>query len=198
MLLSTTTKELEGKLKTLFTTLVADQADKIATIRLSMTLPPAQIATAIGILVLTNPADPLQTWVNITYLVTTKASGNKKIDQYAATVSFANLRRRPSESIFDYCARAENVFQSYKLPELDPLLPATVAMRFTQGLDPTKYGSMQTLFANELHFGPSIRNRKCHKVPTHYTAQLRYHIPSGNLWCHENTTIFNENGERSG
>ena len=29
-------------------------------------------------------------------------------------------------------------------------------MRFTQGLDPTKYGSMQTLFANELHFGRDL------------------------------------------
>ena len=96
MLLSTTTKELEDKLKTLFTTLAADQAEKIATIRLSVTLTSAKIATAIGILVPTNPADPLQTWVNITYLVTTKASGNNRIDQDAATVSFANLRQRPS------------------------------------------------------------------------------------------------------
>ena len=96
VLLSTTTKELEDKLKTLFTTLAADQAEKIATIRLSVTLTPAKIATAIGILVPTNPADPLQTWVNITYLVTTKASGNNRIDQDAATVSFANLRQRPS------------------------------------------------------------------------------------------------------
>ena len=156
VLLSTTTKELEDKLKTLFATLSADQLDKINTIRGSTTLSPAEIATAIGVLVPTNPADPLQTWVNITYLVTTKASGNKRIDQDATTVSFANLRQRPSESIFDYSARAENVLQAYKLLELVPPSPSTVAMRFTQGLDPTKYGSMQTLFANELHFGRDL------------------------------------------
>ena len=155
LLLSCNSKELEDKIKTLFATQVSDRAEKVIRINLAGGTP-EEIEAATNVLPTIDPADPLQTWTNITYLVTTSASGNRRIDQDTATVSFANLRQRHGESLFDYASRAENVLLSFRLLELVPPTPATIAMRFTQGLDPSRYGIMQTTFANELHFGRDL------------------------------------------
>ena len=155
LLLSCTSKELEDKIKTMFATQVSDRVAKVIRINLAGGTP-EEIEAATNVLPTIDPADPLQTWVNITYLVTTRASGNRRIDQDTATVSFANLRQRHGESLFDYASRAENVLLSFRLLELVPPTPATIAMRFTEGLDPSRYGIMQTTFANELHFGRDL------------------------------------------
>lgn len=155
LLISITSKELEDKLKILFTGQIADRTDKAQ--RISANGGTAlQIETALGLLPTINPDDPLQTWTNIVYLVTTKASGNKRIDQDAANVAFANLKQRQGESILDYGSRADNIIEAFKLLDLTPPSPPTMAMRFTQGLDPAKYGSMQNTFTNELHFGRDL------------------------------------------
>ena len=159
LLLSCTSKELEDKIKTLFANQVSDPAEKVIRINLAGGTP-EEIEAATNVLPTIDPADPLQTWANITYLVTTAnlvtTSGNRRIDQDTATVSFANLRQRHGESLFDYASRAENVLLSFRLLELVPPTPAIIAMRVTQGLDPSRYGIMQTTFANELHFGRDL------------------------------------------
>ena len=155
LLLSCTSKELEDKIKILFATQVSDRAEKVTRINLAGGTP-EEIGAATNVLPTIDPADPLQTWANITYLVTIRASGNRAIDQDTATVSFANLRQRHRESLFDYASRAENVLLSFRLLELVPPTPATIAMRFIQGLDPSRYGIMQTTLANELHFGRDL------------------------------------------
>ena len=91
LLLSCTSKQLEDKIKTQFAAQVSDRAEKIIRINLAGgTL--EEIEAATNVLPTIDPADPLQTWANITYLVTTRASRKRRIDQDTATVSFANLR----------------------------------------------------------------------------------------------------------
>ena len=178
ILSSCTSKDLEDKLKTLFATQLSERAEKVVRINLAGGTP-ADIEEAINLLPVIDPGDPLQTWGNITYLVTTRASGNRRIDQDTATVSFANLRQRHGESVFDYASRAENVLLSFKLLDLVPPSPSTVAMRFTQGLDPSRYGIMQTNFANELHFGrdlyPTDLPAAISNASKYQTSSTRHH-----------------------
>ena len=97
LLPSCTSKEFEDK--------ISDRAEKAIRINLAGGTP-EEIEAATNVLPSIDPADPLQTWANIIYLVTTRASGNRRIDQDTATVSFANHRQRHGESLFDYASRS--------------------------------------------------------------------------------------------
>jgi hypothetical protein len=99
---------------------------------------------------------PLSLWKDIVHVVTTKTAGNKRIDQDKVTVDFATMRQRQSESISDFHHRMSHTVDSYKMLGLEKPAAATQAMRFIQGLDGSRYATMQTSFANELHNGRDL------------------------------------------
>ena len=99
---------------------------------------------------------PLTLWKDIVHVVTTKTAGNKRIDQDKVTVDFATMRQRQSESLSDFHHRMSHTVDSYEMLGLEKPPAATQAMRFIQGLDGSRYATMQTSFANELHNGRDL------------------------------------------
>ena len=58
---------------------------------------------------------PIQIWTNIVFITTTKAYGNKRIDQDTAVRQLSNMRRRQSENLGDYLHRLNNAKDTYTL-----------------------------------------------------------------------------------
>ena len=56
---------------------------------------------------------PLLRWRTISYLVTTKSTGNKRLDENTVMVSFATIRLRTAETINDYYLRMRNILDSH-------------------------------------------------------------------------------------
>jgi hypothetical protein len=71
-------------------------------------------------------------------------------------VDFATIRQRSSETLSDFHHRMSHIVESYEMLGLVKPAPATQAMRFIQGLDSSRYATMQTSFANELHNGRDL------------------------------------------
>ena len=99
---------------------------------------------------------PLSLWKEVVHVVTTKTAGNKRIVQYKFTVDFATMRQRQTESLSDFHHRMAHIVDSYEMLGLEKPAAATQAMRFIQGLDSSRYATMQTSFANELHNGRDL------------------------------------------
>jgi hypothetical protein len=99
---------------------------------------------------------PLSLWKDVVHVVTTKTAGNKRIDQDKVTVDFATMRQRQTESLSDFHHRMAHIVDSYEMLGLEKPAAATQAMRFIQGLDSSRYATMQTSFANELHNGRDL------------------------------------------
>ena len=99
---------------------------------------------------------PLSLWKDVVHVVTTKTAGNKRIDQDRVTVDFATMRQRQTESLSDFHHRMAHTIDSYEMLGLEKPAAATQAMRFIQGLDSSRYATMQTSFANELHNGRDL------------------------------------------
>ena len=93
---------------------------------------------------------PLTRWRGIVFVTTSKSSGNKRIDQDTASTNFANLRQRGNESTNEFLARFRISVDTFSMLGLTTPSESIQAMRFTQGLDSARYGTMQAYFANEM------------------------------------------------
>lgn len=93
---------------------------------------------------------PLTRWRGIVFVTTSKSSGNKRIDQDTASMNFANLRQRGNESTTEFLARFRILVDTFSMLGLPTPSESVQAMRFTQGLDSARYGTMQAYFANEM------------------------------------------------
>jgi hypothetical protein len=96
---------------------------------------------------------PLTFWKAIVHVTTTRTNGNIKIDQDNVCISFALIKQKPTESVADYKRRFSNILDSYAIVSVP--LPAQwiQAIRFMQGLDAQRFGTMNRYFANELTNG---------------------------------------------
>jgi hypothetical protein len=89
---------------------------------------------------------PLSLWKDVVHVVTTKTAGNKRINQNKVTVDFATMRQRQSESLSDFHHRMSHTVDSYEMLRLEKPLAATQVMWFIQGLDGSRYTTMQISF----------------------------------------------------
>ena len=173
ILRSMTSKELDEKLEQLFT---LQLATRDAAFDLLPNPPSAAERNAFD---LANPivdtSCPLQLWRNIVFLITTKTTGSKRLDQDNAIQTFATLRQRTNESISDFAQRVKAAVDTYILLKITAPTDENQATRFVQGLDPARYSTMQTHFMNELNNGRDI-------YPTDLTSAVckanRWLVPS--------------------
>ena len=93
---------------------------------------------------------PLTRWKAITFILTSKTSGNRRIDQDTAATTFSTMKQRNGESTNEYLARFRVAVESYEMLGLEPPSQEVQSMRFIQGLDSARFGAMQTYFGNEL------------------------------------------------
>ena len=104
---SMTSKELEDKIATRFIQLQSELDDKLArTIKAAYTL--------------SNVIDhqcPLKTWQALVTLLTTRQSGNKRLDLNAAMNAFASLRQRNNETLLDYLQRFKGSLEYFNLAD---------------------------------------------------------------------------------
>ena len=111
-----TSKELDEKLEQLFTLRLATRDTAFAL----LPSPPSVAAT--NAFDLANPKVdtncPLQLWRNIVFLITTKTTGSKRLDQDNAIQTFATLRQRTNESISDFAQRQKAAVDTYTLLKL--------------------------------------------------------------------------------
>jgi hypothetical protein len=89
-------------------------------------------------------------------VVTTKTAGNKRIDQDKVTEDFATMEQRQTEILSDSRHRMSHTIDSYEMLGLEKPSAPTQAMRSIQGLDSSRYATMQTSFANEVHNGRDL------------------------------------------
>ena len=116
-------------------------------------------STATAAISATDPFDnecPLQLWKAIVYTLTSKSSGNLRIDQGTVALNLATVSQRQSESINDFQQRLENIANTFSILQLDPPSKATEAMRSIQGLENSRFSSMQTHFANGLNMNDAL------------------------------------------
>jgi hypothetical protein len=99
---------------------------------------------------------PLTLWRSLVFILTSKTSGNRRVDQDNAATAFSNMHQRAGESTIDYLARFRISVESYEMLSLDPPSQEIQAMRFIQGLDNIRYGAMQTYYGNELLIGRDL------------------------------------------
>ena len=99
------------------------------------------------------------------FLITTKTTGSKRLDQDNAIQTFATLRQRTNESISDFAQRVKAAVDTYILLKITAPTDENQATRFVQGLDPARYSTMQTHFMSELNNGRDI-------YPTDLTSAL--------------------------
>ena len=116
-------------------------------------------AAEVNVFISTNRIDtlcPLQIWTNIVFITTTKASGNKRIDQDTAVRQLSNMRQRQSENLGEYLQRFNNAKDTYTLLGLTLPREESLAITYIQGLDPSKYSDLLTYLHNELSNGRDI------------------------------------------
>ena len=125
-----TFKELDEKLEQLFTLQLATWD---AAFDLLPTPPSAAETNAFD---LANPkvdtSCPLQLWRTIVFLITTKTTGSKRLDQDNAIRTFATLRQKTNESISDYAQRLIAAVDTYTLLKLTTPTDENQAMRFVK------------------------------------------------------------------
>ena len=113
---SMTDKLLDDKLTTTFQ---QQQAEVDKTIAEMQARPVSAANTAeMNVFISANRIDtvcPLQIWTNIVFITTTKASGNKRIDQDTAVRQLSNMRQRQNENLGDYLQRFNNAKDAYTL-----------------------------------------------------------------------------------
>ena len=159
LLMSMCTKEVDEKLishaaaikKYLTETTDTEEEKDIEDARLSSTRSRSKTSTIGNI-----TTCPLTLWRSIVFILTSKTSGNRRIDQDNAATAFANMHQRSGESTIDYLARFRIAVESYEMLSLEPPRQEVQAMRFIQGLDSIRYGTMQTYFGNELLIGRDL------------------------------------------
>ena len=175
---SMTSKELEDKIATRFIQLQSELDDKLArTIKAAYTL--------------SNVIDHqclLQTWQALVTLLTTRQSGNKRLDLNAAMNASASLRQRNNETLFDYLQRFEGTLAYFNL--VDPTYTRKEpiqAIKFLTSLDPTTYSTLLVDLQNEVNWGRglypndlagamSLRTRK--KRPSTLSLELSLSPPA--------------------
>ena len=134
---SMTSKELEDKIATRFIQLQSELDDKLAI----MATDTEKARTIEAAYISSNVIDhkcPLQTWQALVTLITTRQSGNKRLDLNAAMNASASLRQRNNETLFDYLQRFEGTLAYFNLvdPTYTPKEPIQ-AIKFLTNLDPT-------------------------------------------------------------
>ena len=149
---SMTTKEVDEKLSVHRSTIESESITTAASATVTSTAHPTTPSSRDTAFV--NCA--LSLWEDIDHVATTKTARNKRIDQDKITVEFATIQQRPSESLSDFHHRTSHTIDSFEMLRIEKPASATQAMRFKQGLDNTRYSSMQTAFANELHNGRDL------------------------------------------
>ena len=139
---SMTTKELDEKLSSLF---VQQQATFEQTIQRKTTN--ANLQADINKFRDDNMVDslcPLQNWKNIIFLITTKHSENRRIDQDFALTQFSTTKQRHNEPLQEYLNRFSSMVESFQLIGLQVPSEESQATRFFGGLDPSIYASLLT------------------------------------------------------
>ena len=136
------TKELDEKMKSYFADLQKREAAAASST--------AAATTTI------DPSCPLLLWKSIVIVLTSKTSGNIRIDQDAAAYNFSSAKQKPNESIHEFQLRLENIISTYTILDLTPPSKESQAMRFIQGLENSRFSTMQTHFANELNLGRDL------------------------------------------
>ena len=146
-----TNKELDEKINQLFNTQTAILAADNTTVA---------TAASTAALHLANPCIdatcPLQLWRNLVFLITAKSTGSRRLDRDNAAHNFATLRQRGNETVQAFAQRLCAATDTYTLLEMDAPSGEIQATRFVQGLDPSRYSTMQTHFMNELNNGRDI------------------------------------------
>ena len=99
---------------------------------------------------------PLQLWKNIVFLITTKTSGNKRIDQDGAMRALSGMKQRVNESLSDYLQRFINAKDTFTLLDIPLPTEEIMATTYIQGLDPARYTDMLTYLHNELSNGRDL------------------------------------------
>ena len=153
---SMTSKELEDKIATRFIQLQSELDDKLAI----MAADTEEARTIKAVYTLSNVIDhkcPLQTWQAFVTLITTRQSGNKRLDLNAAMNASASLRQRNNETLFDYLQRFEGTLEYFNLvdPTYTPKEPIQ-AIKFLTSLDPTTYSTLLVDLQNELNWGRDL------------------------------------------
>ena len=174
ILRSITNKELDEKINQLFNTQSAERETILAAQTTAATT-----AASMATLHLANPcidsACPLQLWRNLVFLITAKPTGSRRLDCDNAAQNFATLRQRGNESVQGFAQRLRAATDTYVLLGMDAPTDEIQATRFVQGLDSSRYATMQTHFMNELNNGRDI-------YPTDLTSAVskanRWLIPS--------------------
>ena len=170
ILRSMTSKELDEKINQLFNTQSAERD-----ITLAAENKAAATATSTAALHLANPCIdatcPLQLWRNLVFLITAKPTGSKRLDCDNAAHNFATLRQRGNESVQGFAQRLRAAIDTYILLGMDAPSDEIQATRFVQGLDSSRYSTMQTHFMNELNNGRDI-----------YPTDLASAVSKANRW----------------
>ena len=153
---SMTSKELEDKIATRFIQLQSELDDRLAI----MATDTEEARTIKAAYTLSNVIDhkcPLQTWQALVTLITTRQSGNKRLDLNAAMNAFASLRQRNNETLLDYLQRFKGTFEYFNLA--DPTYTSREliqAIKFLTSLDPTTYSTLLVDLQNELNWGRDL------------------------------------------
>ena len=86
-------------------------------------------------------------------VITSKTSGNSRIDHDNALQSFSTLRQKPGESVSDFQIRMETIVQSFTILKIDPPSAELQGMRFIQGLEHSRFNTLQAYLVNEIITG---------------------------------------------
>ena len=95
------------------------------------------------------------------------------------------MRQRQTETLSDFHHRMSHTIDSYEMLGLEKPSAPTQAMRFIQGLDSSRYATMQTSFANELHNGRDLYPTD---LPTAVLKASRWMV-SGRSSCRSARTV---------
>ena len=134
---SMTSKELEDKIATRFIQLQSELDDKLA-IMATDTEEARAIKAACTLSNVIDHKCPLTTWQALVTLITTRQSGNKRLDLNAAMNAFASLSQTKNETLLDYLQRFKSTLEYFNLadPTYTPKEPIQ-AIKLLTNLDPT-------------------------------------------------------------
>ena len=140
-----TNKELVGKINQLFNTQTAERGTILAAENTTVAT-----AASTAALHLANPCIdvtcPLQLSRNLVFLITAKPTGSRRLDRDKAAHNFATLRQRGNETVQAFAQRLRAATDTCTLLGIDASSGEIQAPRFVQGLDPSRYSTMQTHF----------------------------------------------------
>ena len=155
ILRSMTNEKLDVTINHLFNTQTAERETILAAENTTVATAASTVALRLANLCI-DPTCPLQLWRNLVFLITSKPTESRRLDRDNAAHNFATLRQRGNETVQVFAQQLRAPTDTYTLLGMDAPSGEIQATLFLQGLNPSRYSTMQTHFMNELNNGRDI------------------------------------------